>query len=91
MACITKLNGLLTFEDDFDGVIEPGKIYTVKKSGYRILPYQVPMELADANFKYLGKAKVIKIVVEGDFTEITFEVLKVFSQEESKIYSSNYI
>lgn len=91
MACITKLNGLLTFEDDFEGNIELGKIYTVKKSGYRILPYQIPMELADANFKYLGKAKVIRIVVQGDFTEITFEVLKVFSHEESKIYSENYI
>lgn len=91
MACITKLNGLLTFEDDFSGNIELGKTYTVKKSGYRILPYQIPMELADANFKYLGKAKVIKIVVEGDFTEITFEVLKVFNEDESNIYSSNYI
>lgn len=91
MACITKLNALLTLEDNFVGKIEVGKVYTVKKVGYRILPYQIPMELADANFKYLGKVKVVKILVEGDFTEITFEVLKVFSDEESLVYSQNYI
>ena len=91
MTCVTKLMGLLTFEDDFVGSIEVGKIYTVKKSGYRIVPFQVPMELADANFKYLGKAKVIKVVVESDFTIITFEVLKVFTEEESRVYSANFI
>lgn len=91
MACNIKMNGLLTFNDDFSGFIEIGKTYVVKKDGYRIMPFQIPMELADANFKYLGKAKVIKIVVEGDYTEITFEVLKVFSEEEARVYTANYV
>lgn len=83
--------GLLTFENDFVGTIEVGKKYTVKKNGYRVVPFQVPMELADADFKYLGKAKVTRIVVESDYTEITFEVLKVFSEEESRVYTKNFI
>ncbi len=91
MACETKLMGLLTFDDDFVGTIEVGKSYTIKKSGYRIVPFRVPMEIADVNFRYLGKAMVNKIVVENDYTEITFEVLKVFSEAESSVYTKNFI
>lgn len=91
MTCPMKLMGLLTFNEDFSGEVELGKKYTIVKDGYRVVPFMVPMELADANFKYLGKARVTKVMVEGESTTLEIEVLKVFTAEESEVFSNNFV
>lgn len=86
-----KLMGLLTLEpaDKTDFLV--GEEYTIHKDGYRIVPLDVPMEFADSNFNYLGRAKVTKIIVTLDSTDITFQVLKLFSPEEQKVYNANFV
>ncbi len=86
-----KLMGLLTLEETDKSTFEVGEKYTIVKSGYRMAPMGVPMELADVNFKYIGKAKIIKIVATVESSEITFEMLKIFSPEESLVYTNNFI
>ena len=91
MATPVKLNALLTLNPDFTSNLETEKEYTIRKDGFRILPFNIPMELADHQFEYLGKVKVTKLVVTSAGTDITFVVLKLFSLEEQKIYSDNFI
>jgi hypothetical protein len=91
MTTPVKLMGLLTLEPDSPTDLKVGETYVVRKDGYRIIPFNVPTELADSQFKYLGKVKVTKLVVTPGGTDITFEVLKLFSPEEQEIYSNNFI
>lgn len=91
MSTPVKLNALLTLNADSFLDLVVGQEYIVKKDGFRIMPFEIPMELADSNFNYLGKVKVIKLVVTPDSTEITFIVLKLFSPEEQLVYKNNFI
>lgn len=91
MTTPAKIMALLTLESDSPKELVVGQEYSVHKDGYRIIPFNVPMELADENFLYLGKVKVIKIVVTTNGTDITFQVLKLFTPEEQKVYSQNFI
>ncbi|OGL53996.1 hypothetical protein A3K55_02235 [Candidatus Shapirobacteria bacterium RBG_13_44_7] len=91
MATQIKLNALLTLEPNSPQNLEVGKEYVVRKDGFRILPFNIPLELADHQFKFLGKARVIKLVITPEGSDITFQVLKLFSPEEQAIYSRNFI
>ena len=83
--------GLLTLEETDKTSFEVGEEYTIRKLGYRIVSMGVPMELTDVNFKYIGRAEVIKVVSTVEYSDITFKVLKIFSPEESQVYTSNFI
>lgn len=91
MTTPVKLMGLSTLEETDKTSFEVGEEYTITKSGYRMVPMDVPMELADVNFKYIGKAKVIKVVATVESSQITFKVLKIFSIEDSLVYTNNFI
>ena len=91
MSTPINLNALLALPKDFNEELIVGKEYTIRKSGYRIMPFKMPMELSTEDHKYLGKAVVTKLEVTEDFTNITFKVLKLFSPEESKVFSENFI
>jgi hypothetical protein len=82
---------LLTLEPDSNFNLQVGESYTLSKPGYRLIPLEVPMELADSNNKYLGKVKVTRLLVESNHTDITFKVLKLFSPQESEVYTANFI
>jgi hypothetical protein len=91
MSTDLKLNTLLSLPANFDEGLEVGGTYTINKSGFRIMPLNIPMELSTQDHKYLGKVKVkeLKITIEG--TQITFEVIKTFSKEESEVFTKNFI
>jgi len=91
MATDLKLNALLSLPEDFKATLEIGKSYTIKKPDMRIMPFNIPMELSTHDHQYLAKVvvKELRIVEEGTF--VTFEVLKLFSPAESKVYTDNFI
>lgn len=91
MPSIVKLNALLSLPPEFTGELVKGKTYTIKKPGIRIIPIGVAVEFADDNNKYLGKAVVREVKATEEWTEITFEILKIFTKEESQIFSDNFI
>jgi len=91
MSTPINLNALLSLPDDFQNTLEIGKEYTIMKSGYRITPVGVPMELSDSNHKYLGKVVVLKLEITKEHTDITFKVLKLFNEKESKVFSENFL
>lgn len=55
------------------------------------MPIGKPMELCTSKYIYLAKVSVLKLVLEADKTEITFRVVTVFTEDESKVFSENFI
>jgi hypothetical protein len=91
MSTPVSLNALLSLPKDFNEQLFEGNSYTITKSGYRITPLKMPMELSTHDHKYLGKVVVLNLNISEEITEITFKVLKLFSEEESRIFSDNFI
>lgn len=86
-----SFNALLSLPEDFSVELELGSSYTIKKEGSRITPFLMPMEICTHDHIYLGKVKVTEIKITKGGTDITFEVVKLFSEEESQVFSTNFI
>jgi hypothetical protein len=92
MTTSVKLNACISLPDNFpQEPLEVGKQYSITKDGYRVIPLGTALEISDDNNHYLGKGKVIKLTITSEGTEIVFEVLKLFSPEESKVFDANDI
>ena len=91
MATDFKLNALLSLPKNFNEKLEVGKTYTIQKPDFRIMPFNIPMELSTHDHQYLAKVKVKELKITTDGTQVAFEVLKIFSPEEAKVYTDNFI
>lgn len=91
MSTNLKLNALLSLPKNFKQKLEVDKRYTIQKSGMRIMPFSIPMELSTHDHKYLAKIRVEKLEVIKNHTLVTFRVLKLFSKKEQEVYTKNFI
>ena len=55
------------------------------------MPIGKPMELCTSLYVYVAKVSVEKLVLEENYTTITFRVVKMFSKEESNVFTDNFI
>lgn len=90
MATDFKLNALLSLPQDFNENLEQGKMYTIQKPDFRIMPFNIPMELSTHDHKYVAKVVVKELKINDQGTQVTFKILKLFSPEESKVYTDNF-
>lgn len=91
MSTDIKLNALLSLPQAFDEKLEEGKTYIISKEGFRITPLLNPMELSTHDHKYLGKVVVNELRITPNETFITFHVVKLFSEQESEVFTRNFI
>jgi hypothetical protein len=92
MSTNLKLNGLLSLPSNFDLTqLSVGKEFTIEKSGMRIMPFYNPMELSTADHIYLGKIIIKELRIIKDKTFITFEILKLFNEQEKETFTNNFI
>ncbi len=91
MATDFKLNALLSLPKNFKEKLKVGKRYTIQKDDFRIMPFNIPMELSTHDHKYLAKVVVKELLINDKGTRATFKVLRIFSPEESKVYTDNFI
>ncbi len=68
-----------------------GSVYELSKEGQRLYPLNIPVELCDHSYRYLAKVKVTELCLSADKTNLKIEVIKVFSEEESEVFSRNFI
>lgn len=88
MGYFVKFNWLLRLNPTFDiSMIKEGATLTYTAEGERIFPLNIPIEISDSEATYLAKIVIRKLVLEKDTTTVTFEVLKMFTPEESKVYT----
>ena len=68
-----------------------GSSRSLSKDGQRIYPVNVPIEFCDENYKYLGKVLIRALTIKSNQTKLEFEVIKMFSVEESRVFTDNFI
>lgn len=86
-------NCLLRVENiDLDlHTIKPGERYTITKEGNRLYPLNIPLEICDQDYRYYGKIAVRRLILETGKTILEIEILKVFTDAEANVYTSNFI
>lgn len=89
-----EFNCLLTVPNDQLDLktLKPGDKVTIYKDGARLYPVGIAIEICDKNtYTYYGKIVVHKQTLKVDTTVLEIEVLKVFSEEEAKVFTENFI
>jgi hypothetical protein len=72
-------------------VIQAGQELSLTKPGIRLYPIDVPIELCDEDYHYIGKVKITKLILGNSETTLSFLVLKVFSPSDAAAFSNNFI
>lgn len=86
-------NCLLTVSSaDLDlSTLKVGEHYSVVKTGERLYPLNVPIEICNEDHQYFGKVAVRKLVLETGKTTLEIEALKIFDENEADVYTRNFI
>ena len=70
--------------------LEAGKQYTTIKDGERLFPLNIPIDLCDSEYNFYAKVAVRKLILCEGKTELNFDVLKLFTDAESKVITENF-
>jgi hypothetical protein len=88
----TEINTLLGLPKDFDAVqLEVGKKYTIVRDRERVFPLHIALLLVTSEFQFLGYVVSHSIEIKNFKSKIEFEVISLFSKEEQKLYSENFL
>src|SRR5688572_18881474 len=72
--------------------LKQGDKAQIIKDGARLYPVGIAIEICDKNtYTYYGKVFVNRLTLEADKTILDIEVAKVFSDEEVKVFTDNFI
>lgn len=88
-----ELNSLLVVPNKLLDLnsMKVGNGYTLPKDGERLYPLNIPLDICDEDYQYYGKIIIRKLILESSKTTVEFELLKIYSAEEAKIYTNNFI
>lgn len=92
MGYMVELNTLLGVPKGFDiESLKVGEKFRVLKDRERAFPLHTAMLLVDSEWNFYGYCVAHSAVVKDQKTQIEFEVLSLFSLEESKIYKDKFL
>lgn len=92
MGYLVELNTLLGLPNDFDTTtLVVGQQYTIFKDRERAFPLHVAILMVDADWNFYGYAVAHQIVVKNQKTEITFEVLSLFTLDQRTLYKEKFL
>jgi hypothetical protein len=70
-------------QTDFPDNLVVNDTYTIRKTGYRIFPIEVPLQLVDANWMAHADVAICQLIWAGGETQITFQVVRCYVQPQS--------
>ena len=73
---ILKLNS----SQGYPGELELTATHQVKKSGYRIIPIDVPIRLVDQHWVAYADVTIAKLTWQNGETQITFSISRIYEQ-----------
>lgn len=89
---MVELNTLLGLPKDFDATtLVVGQKYTIIKDRERAFPLHVAMLIVDGDWNFYGYAVAHQIKVFDQKTEISFEVLSLFTSVEKELYKAKFV
>lgn len=78
MPCEVNSMLKLTSSQGYPSPVEKGKTYIAEKTGYRLIPLDVPIPLVDENWLAQADIKICKLTWENGKTTVVFEVDRVY-------------
>ncbi len=88
----TELNTLLGLPPDFDITqLEIGKRYTITRERERVFPLHIAILMVTNKWDFLGYAVAHSALIKNISTIIEFEVISLFSKEESDLYKVKFL
>ena len=76
-----EVNSLLKLSrsQGYPARLEVGDRHTVHKTGYRILPMDVPILLVDADWLAHADIKIVSLTWAANMTHIEFEITRLYA------------
>lgn len=71
--------------------IELSHVYPFEKSGNRIFPTTAPIDLIDPDRNAIAKIKIKSVLNENEITTGTFEIIKIYADEEKRTLTNYWI
>lgn len=92
MGYMVELNTLLGLPDDFNpNSLMIGNTYKILKNRERAFPLHIAVLIVDGSWNFYGYCRVNSAIVKDQKTELEFEVLTLFNEEEQALYKSKFV
>jgi len=92
MGQITEVNWLLKLNNSNglnEETIETGETFKFNKSGYRIYPINIPIDLLNSDWEVIAKIVIVTISIDENTTFGEYKVIRLYSNQE-KLFLTNY-
>ena len=90
MGYATEINSCLKIPLD-ETKLKVGQRYNFEKKGERIYSLRIPMDLINDKWEVIGKVIIREVTIGEGKTKGTYEVLKIYDEQERKIFTDNVI
>ena len=67
-----------------EDILKEGEIYQFTKTGNRVYPINIPIDLINQDWKALARVIIIEYTNKEDIITGRYRVVRVYSEEESK-------
>jgi hypothetical protein len=73
-----EINSILKFNVDSPDRLILGAIHNAEKSGYRIIPIDVPIQLVNADWQATADVIIRQLIWENQTTKLRFEIVRIY-------------
>ncbi|NJK54219.1 MAG: DUF2584 family protein [Leptolyngbyaceae cyanobacterium SU_3_3] len=75
-----QVNSILKLNQNYPAQLQVEETHQAIKSGYRIMPIDVPISLVDANWVAHADAVIDRLIWQQGETHITFRIHRIYAQ-----------
>lgn len=91
----TEFNWVLKLKNsqlkELEGVVKKeGACFAFEKSGNRIYPMELPIDLLNENWEAIARVEIYCLNYSDKKTKGTYEVLKIYEGEEKRVLTDYY-
>jgi hypothetical protein len=73
-----EINSILKLNVDYPDRLILGAIHNAEKSGYRIVPIDVPIQLVNSDWQATADVVIRQLVWENQTTKLRFEIVRIY-------------
>lgn len=75
-----EINNILKLNADYPDRLLLGAIHEAEKSGYRIVPIDVPVQLVNAAWQATADIIIRQLIWEGQVTKLHYEIVRIYGE-----------
>jgi Protein of unknown function (DUF2584) len=73
-----EINSILKLNADYPDRLLLGETHNAEKSGYRIVPIDVPIQLVNSAWQATADVIIRQLIWENQTTKFRFEILRIY-------------